>query len=108
MGMTQRTHGQQIHRHNTQGWKGGDAPMGQPGHADHQNHDPQQQHKNPSEMTAKLSAIDTTGSRSGPRIDSDPVLSREFEGWPMRVKLWLEYPLCHPLGVDWRPTGICH
>jgi hypothetical protein len=54
---------------------------------------------------AKVNAIEKPGNRSGPRIDSDPALSWEFEGWPMRVKLWLEHPL---LGVDWRPTGICH
>jgi hypothetical protein len=38
-------------------------------------------------MTAQWSAIENTGNRSGPRIDSDPTLSWEFEGWPIRVKL---------------------
>ena len=43
-------------------------------------------------MTAKVSAIENTGSRSGPRIDSDPRRSAEFERWPMQVRDWLEYP----------------
>lgn len=48
-------------------------------------------------MTVAISATDGAVGRSGPRIDSDPVLPREFVRWPMRRKLWLEHP--HP-GVD--------
>ncbi|WP_296255148.1 MULTISPECIES: hypothetical protein [unclassified Pseudomonas] len=43
-------------------------------------------------MMAKLNAIDIASSRSGPRIDSDPVAVEEFERWPMRFYMWLEYP----------------
>jgi hypothetical protein len=46
--------------------------MGQPGHADHQNQNPQQQHKKPSMRMAKVGAIESAGNGSGPRIDSDP------------------------------------
>lgn len=39
---------------------------------------------------AKVCAIERAGNGSGPRIDSDPTPSWEFERWPMHVKLWLE------------------
>jgi hypothetical protein len=64
--MTEGTHRQQIHRDNAQGRERRDTPMGQPGHTDHQNHDPQQQHKQPSMRMANVSAIEKAGKSLWP------------------------------------------